>query len=279
MKKLILSLLAIILLTACTGEEVNKNFEPLDVTKEPEIKIKSPEEWLELVSEANTNNNDIASFLDTQTCIPKTSESCQSNSKCMVAEPSTFLFVTTFDPNTGSSSSLTRNVYRCSDLNGCEKREYSAYEEDDGTLKLQTKDREILISADGSYEDESVIGLNAVTNSGTCYYRDELNIATKKVETANKLDEICTIPESNFGIDWIGVNGEFTLDNDTELRASPIIMDCNVLAIVPKGQKIQLQTETDGAANGEDSWIWLKISFEGQTGWIRGDYVDDRFKQ
>ena len=91
--------------------------------------------------------------------------------------------------------------------------------------------------------------------------------------------EICLIDKSNFSIDWIGINATYTLIKDTELRAQPIIKDCNILDIVPSGTTIILQTETNGAVNATDPLIWLKIFYNNQEGWIRGDYLDDRFKR
>jgi len=282
MKKYYLSLLTVsigFLLVGCLSEKSNLESEALDYVEEPEITVKTPEEWLPLISSASLANEDITSYLDTRVCIPTSSEVCDENNNCKEAEPSVFLFVSSFEPSTGETLALTTNIYRCDDVNGCEKKEYASYfDAESNTERLQIRDHELSISGD-QYVDESIVGLNTVTNSGKCYYRDELNIAEVKVESVNQYDKICEIDESNFGIDWIGINETFTLQQDTELRASPITMDCNVLDIVPEGEQISIQTETNGAVNPDESYIWVEVTYGGQTGWIRGDLLDEQFQR
>ncbi len=56
-------------------------------------------------------------------------------------------------------------------------------------------------------------------------------------------------------------------------------MDCNVLDIVPQGEQISIRTETNGGVNPDEKYVWIGITYNGQTGWIRGDYLDDQFQR
>lgn len=286
MKKFIL-ILGMLFLTACSVQQIKKGDSvALDYVKNPEIKVKTPEEWFKLVDDKNIKNNDIASYMGSQTCIPTKSLLCNDEEHCENQAPTTFLFITwatipsEIDKNGRALKNTPPSIYRCNDTT-CEISEFS----DNGNGVLKANDTKITLADDSTYNEEFTFGVSKEINSGKCYSADGLKIARAKLEGMNHPSQPCKVDENSFSEDITGVNQKFTLKHNTELRASPIVMDCNVLDTISKGQLIEVHTGpgvnegTLGAWNGSDKFIWLKINFNGKDGWIRGDFLDDQFNQ